>query len=305
MKKVSVITVNFNQPKVTEELLLSIPYTNTNLEIIVVDNGSRADLPTGWQASYPGVKFIRSENNLGFAGGNNLGINAATGDYLFLVNNDTEFTPGLVEKLVEVLEAHPGVGVISPKIKYFYNQGLMQYAGYTQMNYYTCANSCKGLREPDKGQYDHICGPTAYCHGAALMVRKEAIAKAGLMHENYFLYYEELDWCERIKRAGYQAWVCTDALIYHKESISVGKKSRLKEYFMNRNRILFTRQNAPFFKKIFFYGYFILLVTPRNVFSFIKDKNYSFISALFSAIWWNITHSKNSSNLGYPIKTIA
>jgi GT2 family glycosyltransferase len=305
MKKVSVITVNFNQPKITEELLLSIPHTEIAIEIIVVDNGSRTELPTAWQANYPEVKFIRSERNLGFAGGNNLGITAATGDYLFLVNNDTEFTAGLLEKLVQVMDDNPDVGMISPKIKYFFNRGVIQYAGYTPMNYYTCANSCKGLREPDKGQYDHICGPTAYCHGAAMMVRREAIDKAGLMFEHFFLYYEELDWAERIKRAGYQAWVCTDALIYHKESITVGKKSRLKEYFMNRNRILFTRRNAPFFKKIFFYVYFILLVTPRNVISYVKDKNYSFISALFSAIWWNITHSKNSSDLGYPINTIA
>ncbi len=91
MKQVSIITVNFNQPKVTEELLRSIPNTYKNLEIIVVDNGSKIG-SIEWQANYPHVKFIRSEQNLGFAGGNNLGIKAASGDYLFLVNNDTEFT---------------------------------------------------------------------------------------------------------------------------------------------------------------------------------------------------------------------
>src|SRR5882757_6206451 len=102
MKKVSIITVNFNQPKVTEELLRSIPVSYTNIEIIVVDNGSKIE-SDDWQAKFPHVKFIRSEKNLGFAGGNNLGINAASGDYLFLVNNDTEFTEGLIEKLVKVM----------------------------------------------------------------------------------------------------------------------------------------------------------------------------------------------------------
>jgi GT2 family glycosyltransferase len=137
-----------------------------------------------------------------------------------------------------------------------------------------------------------------------MMVRKEAIEKAGLMNENFFLYYEEVDWCENIKRAGYQAWVCTEAVMYHKESVSVGKKSRLKEYFMNRNRMLFIRRNAPFFNKIVFYPYFILLVVPRNVLNYIRDKNYNFIPVLFKAVWWNLTHNKNSSNLGYPINTI-
>lgn len=305
MKTVSVITVNYNQPKVTEELLESISLTTAGLEIIVIDNGSKTDPTTEWKTKYPNVKFIRSEQNLGFAGGNNIGIKAATGDYLFFVNNDTEFMPGLVETLVKVLDDNPVVGMMSPKIKYYNDKTLIQYAGYTPINYYTCRNSCIGLREKDKGQYDHITGPTAYCHGAAMMIRKEAIEKAGLMNENFFLYYEEVDWCERIKRAGYQAWVCTDALIWHKESVSVGKKSKLKEYFMNRNRILFIRRNAPFFKKMTFYAYFILLVSPRNILAYLKDKNYNFIPMLLKAIWWNFTHSKNSNNLGYPINTIA
>jgi len=304
MKKVSIITVNFNQPQVTEELLQSIPGTYANIEILVVDNGSRLT-NNAWQTKYPNVKFIRSEQNLGFAGGNNLGIKAATGDYLFLVNNDTEFTEGLIEKLVEVMDAKPEVGMISPKIKYFNNKTLIQYAGYTPMSYYTGRNSCIGLREMDTGQYDNITGPTAYCHGAAMMIRKESIEKAGLMSENFFLYYEEVDWCEHIKKAGYQAWVCTDALIYHKESVSVGKKSKLKEYFMNRNRILFIRRNAPFFKRLLFYTYFNLVVVPRNVISYIKDKNYNFIPILFKAVWWNVTHNKNSKDLGYSINSIS
>jgi GT2 family glycosyltransferase len=304
MKKVSIITVNFNQPQVTEELLKSIPATYPNIEVIVVDNGSNSGLPTAWQVNYPDVKFIRSELNLGFAGGNNLGIKSASGDYLFFVNNDTEFTPDLVNKLVAVLDSNPPVGMISPKIKYYADKNLIQYAGYTPMNYYTARNSCIGLRESDNGQYDHITAPTAYCHGAAMMIRKEAIEKAGPMNENFFLYYEEIDWCEHIKLTGYQAWVCTEAIIYHKESVSVGKKSKLKEYFMNRNRMLFIRRNAPFFNKIVFYPYFILLVVPRNVLFYIKNKNYNFIPVLLQAVWWNLTHSKNSSNLGYPINSI-
>lgn len=305
MKKVSIITVNFNQPKVTEELLKSIPGTYTNIEIIIVDNGSRSDIQTEWQTNYPEIKFIRSEQNLGFAGGNNLGVKNATGDYLFFVNNDTEFTADLVAQLVSVFDKNELVGILSPKIKYYSDKSLIQYAGYTAMNYYTCRNSCIGLRQTDIGQYDNIIAPTAYCHGAAMMVRKEAIEKAGMMNENFFLYYEEVDWCEHIKKAGYEAWVCTNALIYHKESVSVGKRSKLKEYFMNRNRILFIRRNAPLFNRVVFYFYFVLLVTPRNILSYIKGKNYNFIPILFKAIWWNLTHNRNSKNLGYPIQSIS
>lgn len=296
--KVSIVTVNFNQPIVTEELLTTIP-RSPDVEIIVVDNGSSEDHTLLWQHKFPDVKFIRSEVNLGFAGGNNLGITAATGEYLFLVNNDTEFTPNLLGQLISILDAHPEAGIISPKIKYYNDKNIIQYAGYTPINYYTCRNRCIGLKEKDIGQYEHNTGQTAYCHGAAMMVRRAAVDKAGLMHEGFFLYYEELDWCERIKKAGYQAWICTEALIYHKESVSVGKNSRLKAYFMNRNRILFIRRNAPWFKRIVFYLYFIVLVAPRNIIGYLKAKNYAYIPTFFNALWWNFSHNKNSKNLGY------
>ena len=120
MKKVSIITVNFNHSHVTDELLDSIAEKNTysNLEIIVVDNASKINPVPAWLSKYPYVNFIRSEINLGFAGGNNLGIKQASGDYLFLINNDTEIAKGLIETLVSTLDEHPEVGMVSPKIKY-------------------------------------------------------------------------------------------------------------------------------------------------------------------------------------------
>jgi len=301
MKKVSIITVNFNHSHVTDELLDSIRSRNTyqNIEIIVVDNGSKDNPVPIWESKYPEVHFIRSEVNLGFAGGNNLGLNSATGDYLFFVNNDTEFTEGLIDILVDTLILHPEVGVVSPKLLYFDQPEMLQYAGYTPMNYFTARNACIGQFETDKGQYDQLVGPTGFAHGAAMMVTREAIQKSGPMAENFFLYYEELDWADRIRRNGFDIWVNMKATIYHKESISVGKKSALKEYYMNRNRILFIRRNAPFLKAVCFYFYFLLIVTPRNLLTYIREKNYNFIKQLFNAIWWNLTNGINSKQLGF------
>jgi len=304
MNSVSIITVNFNQSLVTEELLKSVELTNTypNINIIVVDNGSKENNSGTWQSKYPKVNFIRSDENLGFAGGNNLGLKEATGDYLFFVNNDTEFTPGLVQTLANVMDEHPEVGMISPKIMYFDKPGVIQYVGFTGMNYYTARNKCEGQFQVDEGQYDNISGPTGYAHGAAMMVRREAIEKAGTMAENFFLYYEEMDWCDHIKKAGYQIWVDTRAVIYHKESVSVGKVSGLKEYFMNRNRILFIRRNAPLMARCVFYIYFVCMVVPRNILSYIKNGYKGFTGLLIKSIWWNITNDINSKNLGYPLK---
>jgi GT2 family glycosyltransferase len=304
MKTVSIITVNYNQSYITEQLLASVYATNTYaaVEIIVVDNASKDNPVPAWITQYPDITFIRSDVNLGFAGGNNLGIKVAKGEYLFFVNNDTEFTAGLVDSLAAILDENTRVGMVSPKIRYHDQPTVLQYAGFTSMNYYTMRNRCIGQFEVDNGQYDNYTGATGYIHGAAMMVRRQAIDKAGLMAENFFLYYEEMDWNDHIKRAGYEIWVQPKALIYHKESVSVGRVSGLKEYFMNRNRILFIRRNAPSALAIMvFYIYFVGVVTPRNIINYLRKGYKGFTSLLLKAIWWNLTNRKTSTNLGYPL----
>jgi GT2 family glycosyltransferase len=303
MKLVSIITVNFNHSHVTDEFLDAFYRTNQypNFEIIVVDNGSKENPVPAWSIKYPLVQFLRSEINLGFAGGNNLGVAHAKGDLLFFVNNDTEFTEGLVQKLVDTIGAHPQTGMISPKIRYFQQPDTLQYAGYTEMNYFTARNACIGQFEKDHGQFDHLSGFTGFGHGAAMMITRDAINKAGLMAENYFLYYEELDWGARIKRAGFEIRLEMGALIYHKESVSVGQKSALKEFFMNRNRILFIRRNANTIQKLVFYFHFLFLVTPRNIISYLNEGQFKFIPLLFKAIWWNLTNGVESPDLGYRL----
>jgi GT2 family glycosyltransferase len=303
MKIVSIVTVNFNQPAVTEDLLRSLSEVNLypELEIIVVDNGSKFDPVPEWKEKYAGVKFIRSDVNTGFAGGNNIGIVQATGDYIFLINNDTEVTASLIGDLVETLENNPKIGLISPKIHYFDQPGMLQYAGYTPMNYFTARNACIGQFEKDEGQYDALSGPTGYAHGAAMMISKEALKKAGGMAENYFLYYEELDWCERIRKAGYEIHTNLYTLIYHKESVSVGKRTALKEFFMNRNRILFIRKNTSSFTFLIFSLYFLVAVVPRNLIHYLTHKEFSFIPVFFRAIAWHFSNKTDSTNLGFPL----
>lgn len=303
MKLVSVVAVNFNQPIVTEALLNSLLYVNDyqNIEIIVVDNGSEVNPLSKWSLQYPGVNFVRSEANLGFAGGNNLGINQARGVYIFLINNDTEVTATVIGQLVETMEANGTIGIISPKIHYYDQPGMVQYAGYSPMNYYLARNHCIGQFEIDKGQFDTSSGSTGYAHGAAMMVRKEVVSRVGLMAENYFLYYEELDWCERIRQGGFEVHTNLSALIYHKESVSVGKRSALKEYFMTRNRILFIRKNAPGLTFVIFCCYFFLAVVPRNLLSYIRNREFRFIPVFIKAIAWHFKNNADSNVLGFHL----
>ena len=301
---ISIITVNFHQPQATIAFLQSVNlhYTQANIEIILVDNGTKENNEQYFKRHRSDLVYIHSDQNLGFAGGNNLGIKQAKGDFLFLVNNDTEITSGLIETLCQTLVQNPHIGIISPKINYYDDKSVIQYAGYTPMNYYTCRNSCIGQYESDQKQYDNLVQPTGYVHGAAMMLTRAALLSAGPMAENYFLYYEETDWCEQIKKSGYQVWINTNALIYHKESISVGKNSALKEYFMNRNRILFIRRNARFSQRLLFYTYFLVFVTPRNMLKYLISGTPSYIPVLFRAIWWNIINNINSTKLGFSLR---
>ena len=244
MNIISVVSVNFNQPEATKAFLLSLKNNcSLNLEIILVDNASNDNFEKDFKEIIPNLNFIRNKTNIGFAGGNNLGISQAKGNYILLLNNDTEIVKGSIETLVNELKSDENIGLLSPLILYYDDKKIIQYAGFTPLNYLTARNKQLGLYEKNTGQFDNLSYQTGYCHGAAVICRKADLDKAGLMDESYFLYYEELDWCEKFKRIGKTINFTGKTYIYHKESISVGKESAIKTYFMTRNRMLFIRKN--------------------------------------------------------------
>ena len=302
---VSIITVNFNSLEVTCELLESVRrFGGKDVEVIVVDNASVEDPKEYLKNHFPEVIYVRSEKNLGFAGGNNLGIRASKGDFLFFLNNDAELTEGAIEKLLKLFSTNSGIGIASPKICYHNarpgsEQDVIQYAGTTHVHPLTARNSTLGERELDNGQY-HIAQQTAYAHGAAMMVPREVLNKAGLMSEDFFLYYEELDWCEQIRRAGYDVWIEPNAKIYHKESYSVGKISALKTYYINRNRLLFMRRNRSRLQWMAFCVFLFFFTIPKNTLAFAMKAEWANLKAFWKAIRWNFT-GQNISPVSTPL----
>ena len=183
----SIITINYNGQKDTCELIETLPLEDKSIEVIVVDNASAQDEATIIEDRFPQVKVIRSKENLGFAGGNNLGIKAAQGKYLFFINNDTILKPQTsdLRPLITRLESSPKIGMVCPKIKFSWGANPIQFAGYTPLSPITMRNKAIGCGEVDHGQFD-TPHPTPYAHGAAMMVKREVIEKAGLMPECYF-----------------------------------------------------------------------------------------------------------------------
>lgn len=248
--QVSFITICYNGFKDTCELIKSLQNVirSVSYEIIVVDNASREDEATKIHNLYPSVVTIRSKVNGGFSGGNNIGIRAAKGKYLFLINNDTFILSDEIDSLIERLESRPEIGGVSPKIRFAFPPRNIQFAGFTPLSRITLRNQTLGFGCPDDGSFD-TPHSTPYLHGAAMMVKREVIEKVGMMPEIFFLYYEELDWSTAMTRAGYELWYEPRCTVFHKESQSTGQLSKLRTYYLTRNRLLYARRNLKGFDR--------------------------------------------------------
>ena len=275
--RVTIITVNYKQPRVTCELLRSISELSyPNLETIVVDNAQVHDHSSLFKYSLSQVQVINVKDNIGFAGGNNIGIKKSTGEYILLLNNDTEIKNGVIEGLISIFRNNKNIGAVSPILKYHKAPEKIQFAGFTEINSLTGRNKLIQTK-PDKSLID-----TPYFHGAAVMIPALIIDKCGLMPEEYFLYYEELDWSRCLVQEGYEIKVATDFEVCHKESVTTGKNSPLKVYYQNRNRIHFMRKRQS--SLIPFILFFFLFSIPKNIISHLFKREKDHLKALIRAI---------------------
>lgn len=292
---VSIVVLTLNQTDVTCEFLESTrKFTYKNYELLVCDMGSDVD-PTEIINSkkFPNTKVLRSETNLGCAGGRNWGVRNAKGEYVFLVDNDTIVTPRLIEVLLEPFTENPGVVVACPKIRFYHNPEVIQYAGFNPINPFTGRNSAVGSNQIDKGQHDQP-NFTFSSHGCASMIKKEIFDKVGYFPEKFFFYYEEMDWSARVKKAGYKIYYQPKGLIFHKQSMTLGLQSPKKLYYMTRNRILYMRRNTRISQLAVFVCFFTFVSVPKAVFTYLFKGQYQHLKSFMKGVLWNITTSKHS-----------
>lgn len=291
---VSLITVNFNTTADTLEFLESVQKLSyPHVEVIVIDNASKENPAEEITRKFPDITFLRSEENLGFAGGNNLGVKEAKGKYLFFLNNDTVLYQDFIEPIVSFMETHPEVGMATPKIL-FGDEKTIQYVGSKAISPYTA----KGLRlhagVQDTGQFDKAY-ETDLGHGAALIVPRKVIDEVGHMPEVYFLYYEEHDWCQRVKDAGYKIYFIGLSKIVHKQSMSTGEGSPLKTYYLTRNRILFVRRNFSGLPRLVGILYFTIVTVPGNILRFALKRKTKQLKAFLQGIFWHFKYRPEAS----------
>jgi GT2 family glycosyltransferase len=255
---VYIIILNWNGYKDTIECIESLQRIKyENYKIVIVDNESTNESVKILKSKYPKIRLFENKENLGFSGGVNIGIKWALknkADYILLLNNDTFVDKNFLSNLVDTVEGKNMVGIVSPKIYYsdkpnmiFSMGGFKNYAGlYPFIDH--------EIKKIDTGQYNKLEERDCVI-GCCMLIEKNIFKNIGLFDDDYFLYVEDMDFSIRVKNAGYKIFVCQKSKIWHKVSGSSGGEGNLvKEYYNNRNLILFARKNLTFEKKIFYFN---------------------------------------------------
>ena len=244
----SVIVVNYNGQSFLKDCFDSLLRTTyPSVEILMVDNGSTDDSVSFVEQHYPQVKLIKSPTNLSYSGGNNLGIRHAAGDYVVMLNNDTEVPPGWLEPLAEEFASDQAIAACQPKILKMTDRSSFEYAGAAggyidRYGYPFLRGRIFDVIEQDRGQYQNRVD-LFWTSGAAMAIRKSVLDEIGLLDEDFVLHMEEIDLCWRMLLMGYRLRIRPDAVIYHFGGGTLGRERVAKLYYNLRNSIFMLLKN--------------------------------------------------------------
>ena len=279
MDKIAVVILNWNQAQLTIECLRSVLKSELNnkinLEIVVIDNNSQdnsikmfrnleLELENSIKIKNLKLEIIANNGNLGFTGGNNVGIKYAfknKADYIFILNNDTVVKDDCILELWKSFSKNENVGIIAPKIYYapgfeFHKDrykksdlGKIIWSAGGKIDWNNILGQHIGVDEVDKGQFN-IMKQVDFVSGCAMMIKKEVFEGIGLLDERYFLYLEDLDFCYRTAKSGFKILFDPKAIVWHKNAGSSSSGSKLQQYYITRNRLFFGQKYASLKMKL-------------------------------------------------------
>ncbi|MFA7288612.1 MAG: glycosyltransferase family 2 protein [Melioribacteraceae bacterium] len=280
LQKVFIILVNYNGVSDTLECLKSLKKIDyPNYKVIVVDNNSSGNDIEVIKKEYSDFidKIIIAESNLGFSGGNNLGINYALenkADFILLLNNDTVVRQDFLSVMINKSKEYPDVGIVTCRINYFDKKDVSWYSG---GHISKIKASGFDLNLPNNSK-DTFC---SFASGCNLLIKREVIEKVGLLDGKYFLYLEDTDYCARTIKAGYKILFTDGTKIFHKVCSTTGRDSNLLPlYYSTRNRFYFIKKNYPVWRVIS-YIYLFLAFSIKYVMSSNKKEYFTVVSKAF------------------------
>ncbi len=249
MTKVAVALLNWNGEKILPTFLPSVVHNTSNADIYIIDNASTDGSLDYVAKNFPQVKIINLEQNYGFAGGYNKGLERIKAEYFVLLNTDVKVTPGWTEKIIQFMDAHPKIAAVQPKILSFREPEKFEYAGAAggfidKWGYPLARGRVLNVVEQDKGQYNDIT-PVFWASGAAMFIRACDFFKVGGFDEDFFAHMEEIDLCWRLKNMGKQIYVYPNATVFHLGGGTLEYNNPRKIYFNFRNSLYMLVKNMP------------------------------------------------------------
>jgi len=247
--KVAIIIPHYNGQKLLEDCLPSLFRTGySDYTVYLVDNASTDGSPEWAKVHYPQIQIIKSDKNLGYAGGCNLGIRATTEDYVVLLNNDTEVEPDWLDKLVLELDKDAIIAAAQPKILWLKDRTRFDYSGGAGglmdiYGYPYCRGRMFEEKEKDLGQYDHRSSDIFWASGSASIYRRSALNSSGLLDEDFFMHMEEIDLAWRLHLLGLRVISIPGSVIYHLSGGSLPTGNFRKMYLNHRNSQLMMWKN--------------------------------------------------------------
>lgn len=273
------IILNFNGYEDTSNCISSLQLISyLNYQIIVVDNDSSDNSLQLLIKKFPDIVFLKTENNKGYAGGMNIGVKYALGnnaEYILLSNNDIVFEENFLSQLVDTFQNNQNIGIVSPKVLYMHNKDLIYCAG-GEFKYYLCCgvNRFQGKPDSDFGNKAEII---THAEGSCLLVKAEVFQKVGLLNEKYFMYFEDVEFSQRVRKQ-FKIFYNSQSKVYHKAGagLSWSNYTPLYYYYFTRNR------------QLFFSSYNISLKLYSVIFTFSNSIAKTFI------LLWSFCISKRS-----------
>ncbi len=247
--KIAVVILNWNGRKMLERFLPSVVEHSAPAEVVVADNGSTDDSLAFLATHYPNLRVIAFDCNYGFAEGYNRALAQIEADYYVLLNDDVEVTPHWVEPVVAMMEADERVAVAQPKLLMYDQKETFEYAGAAggfidRYGYPFCRGRMFDKVERDEGQYEEACD-LFWASGAAMFLKSAVWKKLGGLDGDFFAHMEEIDFCWRVKNAGYRVRYCPEATVYHVGGGTLPKSSPRKTYLNFRNNRALLYKNLP------------------------------------------------------------
>ncbi|MCB0254177.1 MAG: glycosyltransferase family 2 protein [Anaerolineae bacterium] len=265
---VSIVVLNWNEPEHTVACLHSLMATGTQdrMTVLAVDNGSADDSVARLRISFPEIEIVETGINLGYAGGNNVGIQralAAGAEAVCILNNDVIVEPDFLAPLLAALQGQPDVGVVTPLVAEQGEKGGHVWALGSAVNWRTAEVMRRHGGEPVAPWLQRASFEVDVASGAAMLVKREVFERVGMMDEAFFLYFEEVDWSLTVRQAGYRILAVPTSVVWHRVSATLGTTSPAIDYYMLRNHLRLIGRHWSGVRRIYLGGRVVL----RNLFA--------------------------------------